>query len=36
MDSRKSMKEVAEAILLTHQMEMVSKGIDPGTENNSA
>ena len=31
MDSRKSMKEVAEAILLTHQMEMVSKGTDPGT-----
>ncbi len=25
MDSRKSMKEVAEAILLTHQMEMVGK-----------
>ena len=36
MDSRKSMKEVAEAILLTHQMEMVSKASDPGTENSSA
>jgi response regulator NasT len=36
MDSRKSMKEVAEAILLTHQMEMVSKGTEPGTENSSA
>ena len=35
MDSRKSMKEVAEAILLTHQMEMVSKGTEPGTENSS-
>ena len=28
MDSRKSMKEVADAILLTHQMEMVGKGAD--------
>jgi response regulator NasT len=36
MDSRKSMKEVAEAILLTHQMEMVSKASDPGTENSPA
>ena len=32
MDSRKSMKEVAEAILLTHQMEMVSKGSDGDAE----
>ncbi len=32
MDSRKSMKEVAEAILLTHQMEMVSKGGDVDAE----
>jgi hypothetical protein len=30
------MKEVAEAILLTHQMEMVSKGTESATENNSA
>ena len=30
MDSRKSMKEVADAILLTHQMEMVSKSGDGG------
>ncbi len=28
MDSRKSMKEVAEAIMLTHQMEMVGKGTE--------
>jgi AmiR/NasT family two-component response regulator len=28
MDSRKSMKEVAEAILLTHQMDVGSKNVD--------
>jgi AmiR/NasT family two-component response regulator len=33
MDSRKSMKEVAEAILLTHQMEMVSKSGEGETAN---
>jgi two-component system, response regulator PdtaR len=36
MDSRKSMKEVAEAILLTHQMEMAGKGAESESEGKSA
>jgi two-component system, response regulator PdtaR len=36
MDSRKSMKEVAEAILLTHQMEMAGRGADAESEGKSA
>ena len=32
MDSRKSMKEVADAILLTHQMDMGSKGAEGEAE----
>ena len=36
MDSRKSMKEVAEAILLTHQMEMAGRSTDGDTEGKSA
>jgi hypothetical protein len=30
------MKEVAEAILLTHQMEMAGKGAEPESEGKSA
>ncbi len=36
MDSRKSMKEVAEAILLTHQMEMAGRSEDVAAEGKSA
>ena len=32
MDSRKSMKEVAEAILLTQQMDVTNKGADSSAE----